>query len=346
MSNSNIKQAIAKLIDHHDLTIEEMRTAVKIIMSDQATAAQIAGFLIALRMKGETVDEITAAAQVMRELCQPVAIHDPNLIDIVGTGGDQANTFNISTTSAIVAAAAGCKVAKHGNRSLSSQSGSADLLSAAGVELDLTPAQIIQCIDKIGIGFMFAPHHHPAMRYAGAPRKELGVRTLFNLLGPLTNPANVKQQIFGVYDKKWLLPMAKVMQQLDCKHVMVIHSQDGLDEISIADKTFITELKQSKIKQYEVTPEQFNLPRAKLNDIKVNSPQESLKRMQNVLDNTPGGTRDIVILNAGAAIYVAGMTETLNEGIQCAAQTIASGAAKEKLQQFITLTKDLKNHAN
>jgi len=335
----DLKQMIAKAIDRHDLTSEEMTAAMRAIMGGDATSAQIAGFLVAMRMKGETVTEIAAAASVMRELATRVDIGGlPNALDIVGTGGDASATFNISTASMFVAAAAGCHVAKHGNRSVSSRSGSADVLEAAGIRLDLTPEQVARCVREVGVGFMFAPAHHGAMKHAIGPRKELGVRTLFNLLGPLTNPAGVPNQLLGVFRDDLLEPLAQVLQRLGSRHVMVVHSRDGLDEISIGDKTEVAELKEGEIRCFGITPEELGMSRAPLDAIRVEGPQESLAVLRGVLEDKPGPARDIVVLNAGAAIYVAGATGTLAEGVRWADAAIKSGEARNRLDRLVVLT--------
>ncbi len=331
------KSTLNQLLNHHDLSSDEMTQIMRMIMTGECTDAQIAGFLIALRQKGETVDEITAAAQVMRELSQKVLIDVPHLIDTCGTGGDGANTFNISTTVAFVAAAAGAKVAKHGNRSVSSKSGSADLLEKAGVKLDMSADDIARCVKKTGIGFMFAPMHHSAMKHAIGPRKELGVRTIFNVLGPLTNPASAPNQLLGVFDRQWLVPLAKVLKQLGSEHVLVVHSEDGLDEISLSAATYIAELKEGSISEYTITPEEFGFERIDIKQLAVSSIEDSLNTFHSVLNNNPGPALDIVCLNAGAAIYTAGLSNSIAEGIEQAKQALASGKAKntlEKLTQF------------
>jgi anthranilate phosphoribosyltransferase len=335
----DIKTAIAKAVEKQDISILDMERVMQQIMTGEATPAQIAALLVALRMKGETVDEITAAASVMRELATKVDISGDHVVDIVGTGGDGLHTFNVSTTCCFVVAAAHAKVAKHGNRSVSSTSGSADLLEAAGINLNISTEHVRQCIDEIGVGFMFAPLHHSAMKYAIGPRKEMGIRTIFNLLGPLTNPAGAPNQLLGVYADQWVEPLARVLKNLGSNHVMVVHSADGMDEISIADETRVCELKQGELTNYTMTPEQFGLKRGTLDEIMVNSAAESLTMVQIVLNNTPGSARDIVILNSGAAIYCAGLSATLEEGVEKAAQAIASGAAKEKLAQLKNLTR-------
>ena len=335
-----IQEAIAKVIERHDLTPAEMTSAMRAIMTGAATPAQIAGFLVALRMKGEAVPEIAAAAEVMRELATRVPLGDlPHAVDVVGTGGDASGTFNISTTSLFVAAAAGCHVAKHGNRSVSSRSGSADVLEAAGVRLDLTPEQIVRCLREVGVGFLFAPAHHGAMRHAIGPRRELGVRTLFNVLGPLTNPAGVPNQVLGVFSEALLKPLAEVLQRLGSRHVMVVHGRDGLDELSITDHTEVAELRDGTIRRYSLRPEDFGLSRASsLADIQVEGPEQSLAMLRAVLEDRPGPARDIVVLNAGAAIYVAGATGSLAEGVRWADAAIVSGEARHRLDRLVVLT--------
>jgi anthranilate phosphoribosyltransferase len=358
----DIKEVIAKVVERHDLTSEEMTAAMRLIMTGGATPAQIAGFLVALRMKGETVTEIAAAATVMRELATPVDVSDlgdavdivdgtldlapggagkkgaSGAVDIVGTGGDASGTFNVSTASMFVAAAAGCHVAKHGNRSVSSHSGSADVLEAAGVRLDLTPEQVSRCVHEVGVGFMFAPGHHSAMRHAIGPRRELGVRTLFNILGPLTNPAGVPNQVLGVFSEDLLLPLAEVLQRLGSRHVLVVHSRDGLDEISIGDITEVAELKEGEIHRFTLRPEDYGLTRASLDAIRVAGPADSLALMTGVLDGHAGPARDIVLLNAGAAIYVSGITPSLAEGVRWAAAAIDSGEARRRFDRLVALT--------
>jgi len=334
----DIQNAIQTVINKTDLSQDEMRSVMQNIMTGECTDAQIAGLLVGLRSKGETVDEITAAAHVMRELASRVHINQEDLIDTCGTGGDGSNTFNISTTSAFVVAAAGGHVAKHGNRSVSSKSGSADVLEAAGVKLELIPEQIAQCIEKIGIGFMFAPMHHSAMKHAVAPRRELGVRTLFNVLGPLTNPAGAKRQVMGVFSRDWLVTLATVLQNLGSEQVMIVHSEDGLDEISISAPTRIAELKNGKIKTYTIEPEQFKLQRADISALAVDNVENSLKMMRSVLDNQGGPSQDIVLLNAGAAIYTAGIEDTLASGIESARRVIENDSARSKLDELSKLT--------
>jgi anthranilate phosphoribosyltransferase len=337
-----IQQALQKLLDKRNLTHDEMRAVMLQIMSGQATDAQIGGFLIALRCKGETVDEIAAAAEVMRALASKVPAAGEHLIDTCGTGGDGANTFNISTTCAFVVAAAGARVAKHGNRSVSSRSGSADVLEAAGVNLDLSPEQVADCVDRIGVGFLFAQKLHGAMKYTSAARREMGVRTLFNLLGPLSNPAGAPNQLVGVFAKEWVEPLAQVLKKLGSRHVLAVNADDGLDEISIAAPTNVAELKDGIVTTYTVTPEQFGLKRASLSELAIADAGSSLAMMKAVLDNRPGPARDIVVLNAGAAIYAANIADSLETGIASADALLASGAARAKLDALITYSNSVK----
>ncbi len=330
-----IQQALNKLLGQQDLTSEEMRDVMQLIMTGGATDAQIGGFLIALRCKGESVDEITAAASVMRELATKVPVSGKHIIDTCGTGGDGANTFNISTTCAFVVAAAGGQVAKHGNRSVSSSSGSADVLEAAGINLNLSTEQVVQCVNEIGVGFLFAPKHHGAMKHAIGPRKEMGVRTLFNLLGPLSNPAETVNQLIGVFSSDWLEPLAQVLKRLGSEHVLVVNAEDGLDEISIATASNIAELKDGVVSSYQVTPEQFGLQRASLDSLAVDDAKSSLVMLKSVLNNQSGAAKDIVVLNAGAAIYAANLTDTLESGVKKAKQVIESGAALEKFNALV-----------
>jgi anthranilate phosphoribosyltransferase len=334
----NMQEAIQTALDKKNLSSTEMQEIMHIIMNGDATPAQIGGFLIALRCKGESIDEIAAAAGVMRELASKVSITSDHIIDTCGTGGDGANTFNISTTCAFVVAAAGGKVAKHGNRSVSSQSGSADVLEAAGVNLDLSPEQVVTCINEIGVGFLFAPKHHGAMKHAIGPRKEMGVRTLFNLLGPLSNPANAPNQLIGVFSQSWVEPLAQVLLKLGSEHVLVVNAEDGLDEISIAAPTHIAELKNGKITTYVITPEQFGFSRGLLSDLAVTDVTSSLAMVKAVLNNQPGPARDIVLLNSGAAIYAANLSDSLQAGIKVAKQVIENGAAREKLNALVSVT--------
>ena len=334
----DMQTAIRCVTERQDLGPDEMHQVMQLIMTGQATPAQIGGFLIGLRMKGETVDEIAAAAKVMRELATPVPVSGEHLVDTCGTGGDGASTFNISTASAMVAAAAGAQVAKHGNRSVSSSCGSADVLEVAGVNLDLAAQQVAACVDEVGVGFLFAPKHHSAMKHAIGPRKEMGVRTLFNLLGPLTNPAGAPNQVLGVFSADWLEPLAVVLGKLGSHHVLVVHADDGLDEISIGSATQVAELKDGKVNSYRIEPSQFGMQMAKVSDLAVNDAQESLGLIGQVFDNTPGAARDIVALNAGAAIYVAGLAGSLVDGVSKALEVIASGAARQTFARLIEVS--------
>jgi anthranilate phosphoribosyltransferase len=341
----DIKQAIARVIDGRDLDAEQMITVMRAIMTGAATTAQVAGMLVALRMKGETVEEIAAAASVMRELAVGVDLSGLNdTVDIVGTGGDCAGLFNISTASMFVAAAAGCHVAKHGNRSVSSRSGSADVLEAAGVRLDLTPDQVARCVRELGVGFLFAPAHHTAMKHAIGPRRELGVRTVFNVLGPLTNPAGVTNQLLGVFAADLVPVLAKVLQSLGAQHALVVHSHDGLDEISIAEATRVAELSPEGIREYELQPEDFGLARAPLDSLRVDGPETSLERIGAVFENQPGPARDMVALNAGAAIYVAGRATSIAAGVEQALARLADGEAARRLQALRELTRSFSSH--
>jgi len=332
----NIQQAIKAVIAKQDLTEDEMHAVMSDIMTGKTTDAQIGGFLVGLSMKGETVAEITAAAKVMRSLATGVQIHHPKyLVDTCGTGGDGLGLFNISTACAFVVAAAGGQVAKHGNRSISSKSGSADVLEAAGVNLNMSPEKISKCVEKIGVGFMFAPAHHSAMKHAIGARKDLAVRTIFNVLGPLTNPAKAPHQVMGVYDKNLVEPIANVLKILGSKHVMVVHSKDGLDEISIADDTYVAELKDDVVTTYTISPAEFGLPLGDLDDIKAEDAESSLVLIQQALDGNDGAAKNIIALNAGAAIYVSGMAKSLQAGINTALGILNGGAAHQKLDDFV-----------
>jgi anthranilate phosphoribosyltransferase len=335
-----IQQALQALLNKQDLSSNDMHAVMRQIMTGNATLAQIGGFLIALRCKGETVDEIAAAAEVLRELATKVPVHGDHVIDTCGTGGDGANTFNISTTCAFVVAAAGGQVAKHGNRAASSSCGSADLLEAAGVNLDLSAEQVADCVNQIGVGFLFAPKHHGAMKHTSSARKEMGVRTLFNLLGPLSNPAGAPNQLIGVFDKQWVEPLAQVLKKLGSKHVLIVNADDGLDEISIASPTTVAELKDGNVTTYTITPEQFGLQRAGLDQLAITDAATSLEMVKSVLDNKAGPARDIVALNAGAAIYAANIADSLSAGVDKAQQLIASGAAKAKFDALIAYSKN------
>ncbi|WP_421868979.1 anthranilate phosphoribosyltransferase [Motiliproteus sp.] len=336
-----IQAAIKALTEGESLTSEQMRSVMRTVMTGEATQAQIGGFLIALRMKGETVDEVAGAAQVMRELASGVQVSGDHVVDTCGTGGDGAGIFNVSTAGSFVVAAAGGLVAKHGNRSISSSSGSADLLEAAGVNLGLSPEQVGQCIEQLGVGFMFAPAHHSAMKHAIGPRREMGVRTVFNVLGPLTNPAGAPNQVLGVFSSDWVRPLAEVLQRLGSRHVMVVHAEDGLDEISIAGPTLVAELKDGQISEYTLTPEQLGLNSQPLDPLVVENAEQSLVLVRDVLSGKAGAAADIIKLNAGAAIYVAGLAESLQTGVDKAAAILQDGSAEAKLAALVELSNQL-----
>ncbi len=327
-----------KVVAGDTLQHDEMTDAMHTIMTGGATPAQIGGFLVGMRMRGETIAELSAAASVMRALATPVKVNSEYLVDTCGTGGDSSGTFNISTASAFVCAAAGASVAKHGNRSVSSQSGSADVLEAAGVNLEVTPEQVADCINTLGVGFLFAQKHHSAMRHAIGPRKELGMRTLFNLLGPLTNPAAAPNQVVGVFSQAWVNPLAHVLQQLGSRHVMVVNAQDGLDEISIAAPTQVAEYKDGVVRDYIITPEDFGLHTAPLDSLRVETAQESLALIRSALSPTPSPAQAIVALNAGAAIYVSGVADSHQEGVDRALRVITDGSALQRMEQLAALT--------
>ncbi|MCP4768025.1 MAG: anthranilate phosphoribosyltransferase [Gammaproteobacteria bacterium] len=333
-----IQAAIKSVMGRQDLSVDEMSSIMQQIMTGECTPSQIGGFLVGLRMKGETVDELAAAARVMRELSTRVEVGCDYLVDTAGTGGDSSGSFNISTASAIVAAAAGAHVAKHGNRSMTSNSGSADVLEAAGVKLDISPAQIGECIEQVGVGFMFAPAHHGAMKHAIGPRREMAVRTVFNVLGPLTNPAGAPNQLIGVFDDELVEPMAQVLQQLGSRHVMVVHAEDGMDEIGISSPTHVAELKNGEVNSYTITPSDFGMETASLDELKVDSAEQSFATIEAVLAGQTGAACDIVCLNAGAAIYVSGCADSLAAGIEAARDAISSGKGATVLQELVART--------
>ena len=335
-----MQQAIKAVIERRDLSRDEMTAVMQLIMTGEATPSQIGGFLVGLRMKGETVDEISAAATVMRKLATKVETQADHLVDTCGTGGDSSGSFNISTASAIVAAAAGAHVAKHGNRSVSSKSGSADVLEAAGVNLDAPPEKVGECIDQVGVGFLFAQKHHSAMKHAIGPRREMAVRTIFNVLGPLTNPASAPNQVIGVFAGELVEPLAHVLKQLGSRHVMVVHADDGMDEISISSPTTIAELRDGDVSVYCIAPHEFGMQTADNNEIRVDGVDESLAMVRSVFDNQAGAAKDIVCLNAGAAIYVSGLADTHQQGIELAQQAIADGRATDVLQQLVSQTNE------
>ena len=338
------QDALVRVIEHREIFHDEMLSLMRQIMSGEMSPTLIAAIITGLRVKKETIGEITAAAQVMREFSTKVEIGDQeHLLDTCGTGGDSAHTYNISTATVFVAAAAGAKVAKHGGRSVSSKSGSADILEALGVNLNLTPVQVAQCIHQTGVGFMFAPNHHSAMKYAAPVRRELGVRTLFNILGPLTNPAGAANQLIGVFHSDLVGILARVLQRMGSRHVMVVHGLEGLDEISISGDTLVGELKGEEVREHLVNPKQFGIPVSSLSEIQVGDSAESKTMMLAALSNQAGPARDILALNAGAAIYVAGLADSHTAGVRKALDVLASGAAKAKLDQFISFTQKLKN---
>ncbi|WP_299310956.1 anthranilate phosphoribosyltransferase [uncultured Halomonas sp.] len=333
-----MRDALGALMRSENLSFAETHEVMRQIMTGEASDAQIAAFLMGMAMKGETPEEISAAAQVMRELMKPVHLDAENVVDIVGTGGDGANLFNVSTAASFVVAAAGGHVAKHGNRGVSSSSGSADLFAVAGIHLDLDAGQVARCIEEVGVGFMFAPNHHPAMRYAVAPRREMGVRTLFNILGPLTNPAGAPNQVLGVYSPALVPLMAEVLRRLGSRHVLVVHAEDGLDEISPAAPTRVAELKEGEITEYVITPEALGIERQPLDALKVGSAEESLRLVEQALVGEGPGA-DIVALNAGAALYASGIADSLKEGVALAQDAQASKLPLEKLKELANFTR-------
>ncbi len=334
----NIRTAIDRLVNRTNLSEAETIDVMNEIMTGEATPLQVASFLTALRMKGETVEEITGAARVMREKANRVRVPAQTVLDTCGTGGDQKGTFNISTTCAFVVAGAGVSVAKHGNRSVSSQSGSADVLAALGVKVDAAKERVESCVEKIGIGFLFAPLLHEAMKYAVQPRRDIGIRTIFNLLGPLTNPAMASHQLIGLYDGALVGTIARVLQNLGSSSAMVVHGIEGLDEISVCGATRVAELRDGCIREYTVEPERFGFERRYLSDIQVGTPEQSAAVVRNVLRGEQGPARDIVLLNSGAALYVSGSAASIEAGVRLAAVSIDSGKAQEKLDRLVELT--------
>jgi len=335
-------EALTRCIEHREIFHDEMLSLWRRLMSGDLSPVQIAGLLMGLRVKKETIGEIAAAARIMREFATHVPVSDPrHLVDIVGTGGDGCSTFNISTAAMFVAAAAGARVAKHGGRGVSSSSGSADVLEALGVQIVLSPDQVSACLEETGIGFMFAPNHHAAMKHAAAVRKELGVRTIFNILGPLTNPASAPNQLMGVFHPDLVGIQVRVLQQLGSEHVMVVHGKDGMDEVSLGAATLVGELKNGQVLEYEIHPEDFGLSMVSNRGIRVSNASESRAMVLEALDNTPGTPREIVTLNAGVALYTAAVAGTIEEGIARAREAIASGAARTKLRHFVDATRRL-----
>ena len=338
----DIKEALNRIVGQLDLSTDEMKAVMRQIMTGQCTDAQIGAFLMGMRMKSETIDEIVGAVQVMRELAEPVHFDTHRLGDTCGTGGDGMNIFNVSTAAAFVVAAAGGKVAKHGNRAVSGKSGSADLLEAAGVYLDLTPEQVARSVDAVGVGFMFAPAHHGAMKFAAGPRRELGLRTLFNILGPMSNPAGVKHQVLGVFSKELCRPMAEVLSRLGSQHVLVVHAQDGLDEISLAAPTYVAELKGGEITEYRIQPEDFGIKSQSLIGLNVEDAQGSLALIRDALGRrkTDNGQKaaDMIVLNAGAALYAADIASSLKQGVEIAHDALHTGLARDKFEELVSFT--------
>jgi anthranilate phosphoribosyltransferase len=335
----NIKDAIKKVISRENMNQEDAYKVALAIMNGETTDAQIASLITALRMKGETVDEITGFVKAMRDKVTKINAPEEYLIDTCGTGGDGSGTFNISTISAIVASGAFCNVAKHGNRSVSSNCGSADLLKELDVNIENTPEKVEKCIKKAGVGFLFAPLLHPAMKYAIGPRREMGVRTIFNILGPLTNPAGAKRQLLGVYAKELTTPIANVLGNLDSIHCMIVHGEDGLDEITTTGKTFVSELKDGKVNEYTISPEDFGIKKSNPEELKGGSPEENAKITLDILKGAKGAKRDITILNSGAAIYIAGRAESLLDGLTKAKESIDSGEALKRLEILREISK-------
>ena len=342
MTQITDQQALQRVIEHREIFHDEMLGLMRRIMSGEMSPVTMAAFITGLRVKKETVGEITAAAQVMREFATPVQVDDKrHMVDLCGTGGDGAHTFNISTTAMFVAAAAGARVAKHGGRSVSSSTGSADVLEALGVGINLQPANVAQALLDTGIGFMFAPNHHGAMKHAAPVRKELGVRTLFNILGPLTNPAGAPNQLMGVFHPDLVGIMARVLQRLGSQHVLVVHGSDGLDEITLAGDTLVAELKDGEVSEYRINPGQFGIAEHDGSMLKAQTREMSQAVLQRVLANEPGPARDIVLMNAGAALYAADVAGSLADGIERAREALASGRAADKLEQFVRATQRL-----
>ncbi len=334
----NIQTAIKALMQGNNLEQNEMQEVMSAIMGGDATASQISAFLVALAIKGETVDEIVGAASIMRNLAAPVDIQAEKIIDSVGTGGDGAKLFNVSTASSFVVAAAGGTVAKHGNRAASGNSGSADLLEAAGVNISINPQQVAECINEVGIGFMFAPMHHSAMKYAIATRKEIAVRTVFNLLGPITNPARATHQLTGVFSQHWVKPMAEVLGRLGSQHALVVHSDDGLDEISLATTTSVAEFKDGGVSTYTIGPEEFGIVPQSLDSLIIEDAVQSLKLIRSALAGEPGPAFDMIALNAGATLYAGDLADSLSNGVRLAQETLRSGNALKKLDELAAVS--------
>ncbi len=336
------QEALQRTIEHREIFHDEMLHLMRLIMSGEMSPVMMSALITGLRVKKETIGEITAAAQVMREFSTKVNVADKtNLVDIVGTGGDGSHTFNISTCSMFVAAAAGAKVSKHGGRSVSSKSGSADVMESLGININLTPAAIAKCIEETGVGFMFAPNHHPAMKNVAPIRKELGVRTIFNILGPLTNPASAPNILMGVFHSDLVGIQIRALQRLGAEHALVVYGKDGMDEVSLGAATVVGELKNGEITEYEIHPEDFRMGMSSNRTLRVETPEQSKAMLMGVLDNQPGAPRDIVVLNAGAALYAANVASSIKDGIVLAQQALESGAAKARLAQLVSLTQKL-----
>ena len=337
------QEALLRTIEHREIFHDEMLHVVRLIMNGELSPVMMAALITGLRVKKETIGEITAAAQVMREFSTKVVVADKtHLVDIVGTGGDGSHTFNISTCAMFVAAAAGAKVSKHGGRSVSSKSGSADVMESLGININLSPEAIARCIDEVGVGFMFAPNHHPAMKNVAPIRKELGVKTIFNLLGPLTNPASAPNILMGVFHPDLVGIQVRALQRLGAEHALVVYGKDGMDEVSLGAATLVGELKNGEITEYEIHPEDFGMVMASNRALKVETPEQSKAMLIGVLDNLPGAAKDIVILNAGAGLYAANVTDSVKAGVNKARAAIESGAAKAKLDLLVSLSQQLK----
>ena len=336
-----IKEALSEIIQGRDLQREDMTSVMFQILEGRSTDALIGAFLVALNIKGESIDEVVGAVSVMRELSEKVEVDTHHLVDTCGTGGTGVGIFNVSTASALVACAGGAKVAKHGNRSATRNSGSADLLEEAGLSLELSPKKVSRCIEEIGVGFMFAPAHHSAMKHAVGPRKEMGIKTIFNILGPLTNPAGALNQVIGVYDKRWVKPIAEVLRELGSHHVLVVHSKDHLDEISIADETYVAELQSGLIEEYIIKPEDFGFKKHSLDDLMVTSASESLSLIKKGFLDENHAASSMIAMNAGAALYASGVTLSLKEGVVLAMECIKSGKGLEKLDELMAFSQSL-----
>ena len=336
-----IKEALSEIIQGHDLQREDMTSVMSQILEGRSTDALIGAFLVALNIKGESIDEVVGAVSVMRELSEKVEVDNHHLVDTCGTGGTGVSIFNVSTASAFIACAGGARVAKHGNRSATRNSGSADLLEEAGLSLELSPKKVSRCIEEIGVGFMFAPAHHSAMKHAVGPRKEMGIKTIFNILGPLTNPAGALNQVIGVYDQRWVKPIAEVLKELGSYHVLVVHSKDHLDEISIADETYVAELHNGSIEEYVIKPEDFGFKKHSLEDLMVSSASESLSIIKQGFLGKNQAASSMIAMNAGAALYASGVTLSLKEGVIIAMECIKGGKGLKKLDELISFSQSL-----